>query len=408
MSWVDAQDSDARSGTTITPTNGVDSGNNHNWNFGVGSMRTWWGAVSTVWSNNSNWDSVAPGPTEKALIVSTATFMPTLTANVAISTLSIVAASSVTLNGFTLTLSSFSNAGLLVFKGNEAVVPTPDNILGSTIVYNATSGTVPVLSTWTYANLQINGAGGKFLATGNLTINQALTITAGTFLHGNNTLTFAGTSGTNAIATTNNPLYNVTFNGSGGTWVMQDSMTVISTIALQGGTLNTKTGTALNGLAVGGEWINGGGVFVTNNSSVTFTGSGNNLRIQSGDDLFYKLIFTGTGRWVTDSYALTVTSTVLVNAGNFPGGRRIFHDGDGQSRGGGGRDAGYRRRHGRERRQAQQSGNGDRILNRHVDALTGAGNLGRIGNTRICPIFRSTGNGQTTTLAGGITLIGKT
>ena len=87
-------------------------------------------------------------------------------------------------------------------------------------------------------------------------------------------LTFAGTSGTNGITTNNNPLYNVTFNGAGGTWVLQDSMTVISSITLNAGTLNSNTGTALNGLAVGGEWINGGGVFVTNSSSVTFTGSG--------------------------------------------------------------------------------------------------------------------------------------
>ena len=152
---------------------------------------------------------------------------------------------------------------------------------------------------------------------GDLTINQALTVTAGTFLDAasTDTITFAGTSGTNGIATANNPLYNVTFNGAGGTWVLQDSMTVISSITLNAGTLNSNTGTALNGLAVGREWINGGGTFLTNSSSVTFTGSGTNLRIQSGDDQFYKLIFTGTGKWVTNSYALTVTSTVLVNAG---------------------------------------------------------------------------------------------
>ena len=283
VSWVDAQDSDARGGTTIVPTNSTDSGNNHNWNFGPGTIRTWWGAANTVWSNNSNWDSVAPGPTEAALIVSTATRMPTLTANVAISTLSIVAASSVTLNGFTLTLSSFSNAGLLVLKGNEAVVPAPDNIFGSTIVYNATAGIMPVLSTWTYMNLQINGTGGKFLPTGDLNLNQALTVTAGAFLDvaSTDTINFVGTSGTNGITTNNNPLYNVTFNGPGATWVLQDSMTVISSITLNGGTLNSNTGTALNGLAIGHEWINGGGTFITNSSSVTFTGSGSNLRIRT-------------------------------------------------------------------------------------------------------------------------------
>ena len=50
-------------------------------------------------------------------------------------------------------------------------------------------------------------------------------------------------------------------------------MTVISSITLNAGTLNSNTGTATNGLAVGREWINGGGTFLTNSSSVTFTGS---------------------------------------------------------------------------------------------------------------------------------------
>ena len=113
-----------------------------------------------------------------------------------------------------------------------------------------------------------------------------MTVTAGTFLDvaSSDTINFVGTSGTNGITTNNNPLYNVTFNGAGGTWVLQDSMTVISSITLNAGTFNSNKGTATNGLAVGREWINGGGTFLTNSSSVTFTGTGINLRIQSGDD----------------------------------------------------------------------------------------------------------------------------
>jgi len=89
--------------------------------------------------------------------------MPTLTSNVTISTLTINAGTStVTLDGFNLTLSSFTNGGNIFLKGTELVSTAPDNLVGSTVTYNNTSGTNLVFSTWTYQSLVINGNGGTF------------------------------------------------------------------------------------------------------------------------------------------------------------------------------------------------------------------------------------------------------
>ncbi len=115
---VDVKDSDARFGNTIAPTSSINSGNNRNWDFGAGVF-TWWGSVDTNWSNILNWDFGLPGSGDAALIVSTATAgrMPVLSADVTISTLTINALSTVTLSGFNLFLSSFTNAGKLQLTG---------------------------------------------------------------------------------------------------------------------------------------------------------------------------------------------------------------------------------------------------------------------------------------------------
>src|SRR5205814_1485745 len=94
------------------------------------------------------------------------------------SSFTINAGSSCTLNGFNLTLTSFTNAGNFTFQGTEVVNTAPTNLAGSTITYNGTA-TSPVLSTWTYQNLAINGSG-AFNAAGNLTVNGRLSLTAGT------------------------------------------------------------------------------------------------------------------------------------------------------------------------------------------------------------------------------------
>src|SRR5262249_7594524 len=178
-----AKDSDAHFGLLINAgSSSLDLGNNRNWNFGgAGVLKTWWGTTGSNWFIGTNWENGVPAAQDSVLIVSTATTMPILTAPIAISSLTIAAApASLTLSGYGMTLSSFTNSGTLVFAGTEPVTTAPNNLINSTVTY-VSHGASIVLSSWTYGNLQINGSNGTFnITTGPVTVNGALTLTAGT------------------------------------------------------------------------------------------------------------------------------------------------------------------------------------------------------------------------------------
>src|SRR5262249_13463062 len=126
-----------------------------------------------------NWNSNAlPGVNDAAIIPNVAV-QPTLTANITISTLTIQSGSSVTLAGFNLTLSSFTNAGTFVLRGTEQVSSIPNNLTGSTVAYVSSGGNSLVISSWTYRNLWINGTSAYNL-TAALNVLENLTISAGT------------------------------------------------------------------------------------------------------------------------------------------------------------------------------------------------------------------------------------
>ncbi|MFA5975688.1 MAG: hypothetical protein WC859_05915, partial [Elusimicrobiota bacterium] len=334
VSYADARDSDARPGNQITAANSSDTDNNKNWNFtgASGQRKTWWGSISTDWMNARNWDKGIPASQDSALIVSTATNMPALTAAVSISSLTINAGSTVTLSGFNLTLSSFTNAGTLALRGAETVIPAPNNLAGSSVTYNS-SGASIVLSTWTYRNLIIDGNGGTFsIQGGSLTINENLTLNAGTldatannytigvaanwtnsggtYLPQQSTVTFNGTRADNTIQSNGNPFGNVQINGA-GYWALADSMTVTSTMTITAGTLDTS---GLN-VAVGGSWLTGtSGVFVAG-STVTFNGTNAGLKITTKGTSFNNVAFSGSGGYWTMQDSMTVTSTMTFTAG---------------------------------------------------------------------------------------------
>jgi hypothetical protein len=56
----------------------------------------------------------------------------------------------------------------------------PNNLAGSSVTYAATSGSAPILSSWTYRNLAVNGSGATYRTTGALTVNEVLTLSGGT------------------------------------------------------------------------------------------------------------------------------------------------------------------------------------------------------------------------------------
>lgn len=108
----------------------------------------------------------------------------------------------------------------------------------NSISFNFTTGTYTLTflgtSSYTARNIDFTGFAGTWGATstatiyGNLTLSTGMTLTAAA-----STLTFAATSGTKTIASNGKTIdFPLTFNGVGGTWQLQDALTMGSTRTL--------------------------------------------------------------------------------------------------------------------------------------------------------------------------------
>jgi hypothetical protein len=110
------------------------------------------------------------------------------------------------------------------------------NILGGT-------DTITIGASDNVLNLNFTGFGGTWtnstrIIYGNLTVSSGMTVNGGT-----GTTTFAATSGTKTITTSGKQFdFPVTFNGVGGTWQLQDNLTLGSTrtLTLTNGTLDAN------------------------------------------------------------------------------------------------------------------------------------------------------------------------
>lgn len=148
------------------------------------------------------------------------------------------------------------------------------------INFNFTVGTYPLtLNSGNYGTLNFTGFSGTLDNQargiyGDLTISSTMTLSAA-----GNPQTFGSTSATPRTITTNGKLldFPITFSGTGGTWVLQDAMTVGSTrtVQLSAGTLN------LNGKTLTAGFFSGTGstarsiAFGTGN--ITVNGAGGTL-----------------------------------------------------------------------------------------------------------------------------------
>ena len=141
-------------------------------------------------------------------------------------------------------------------------------------------------------NFTVSAGTVTFSSTGTLSISGALSLVAATVWSATGTITFIATSGTNTITTNGVSISApITFNGVGGTWQLQDALTLGSTRAttLTSGTLDLNNYTMTSGsfsstvstartLAFGtGKMVisgNGGTVFITSTATnLTVTGS---------------------------------------------------------------------------------------------------------------------------------------
>jgi ethanolamine utilization microcompartment shell protein EutS len=215
------------------------------------------------------------------------------------------------LNGHNLTVNGTSgklidnNTGNLQLMGSETVIANtnyPQFDAGSTVTYDGTAGPY-ILKNWVCSNLTINGTGGIFNQNTLLDVNGNFTLvngtfspgtynmtvagnwlkTGGTYMPGTSRVTFDGTASGKTITTASSPFYNLTMNGIGGGWTLQDALNVSDTLIISGGTL-VQGNNALSSLTI----MQTGGVFTGDPS-----GSPANITT-TGDVSLYGGIFTST------------------------------------------------------------------------------------------------------------------
>ena len=149
----------------------------------------------------------------------------------------------------------------------------------------------------------------------------------GSFLPGTSTVTLNSSASGKTITSNGSSFYNLYFNGSGGYWTLQDSMTVLSTMTLTAGTLDTNSGGGYP-MSVSGGWLNNGGNFTVNGSTLTLTGNSAQVVRNAGqpfavivdsnsssDGVVFASSFTATGLTI-NSAGLAKPTTAYFNAGS--------------------------------------------------------------------------------------------
>lgn len=193
-----------------------------------------------------------------------------------------------------------------------AAVPTA----ADDVYLDANSGavTVTISAVATCRNFDCTGFTGTFAGTNGWTVSGNFTLVSGMTYTNTSTVTFDATSGTQAITTAGHTIGgNFTFNGVGGTWQLQDHLTIVT----------GKTLTLTNGaLDCNGKNVTVGNV-VSNNANVrTFTITNSTITINN----------TGSAWNLNNTTNLTFNSsgsTIIINdttatAKNFAGGGKTY------------------------------------------------------------------------------------
>lgn len=183
----------------------------------------------------------------------------------------------------------------------------------SSISFNVKAGTYALTLTGNVKTIDFTGFAGSLVNSvrtifGNLLVSSGMTVSAGA-----NATTFAATSGIKTI-TTNGKLvdFPVTFNGVGGTWQLQDALTLgaTRTATLTNGTLDLNTKTLTTG---------------------TFSSSNTNIRVLTMTGASVVVLGSGTAAWtMATSTNATINgsgSTISMNSASaktFSGGGRTY------------------------------------------------------------------------------------
>jgi hypothetical protein len=208
------------------------------------------------------------------------------------------------------------------FLHNNGIVLFNSNSVGETVT----------ASTSAFYNLTFDGSGGEWAfqdvnatTSNNLTVNDGdLTLPTGIFAIGNNfvhtggtidanngTVRMFGTDAGNTVLLGGTDLYNLTFDGTGGTFSFIDTdATTTNNLYIDSGTVTFPSET----LVIEGSFVNSDS-FLGNLGEVIFRASSAGHTVDAGNSSFYDVRFDGTlGEWTISTGATSTNNFVIENA----------------------------------------------------------------------------------------------
>jgi hypothetical protein len=216
-----------------------------------------------------------------------------------------------------------SDSGTWVTSSGGSTVTTHP-IAGDTVYLDANSGNVTVDTASATDNIDATGYTGALTLNAGLTIYGNLKFVAGmTFTPNTQTVTFAATTTGKTITTGGKTFYNVTWNGPGGEWALQDYFEQLNaSTTWTAGTLN------LNGKEYLARWSHtigngftlniGAGNFHTNYNGVFNISTGATVTITTGSINIAALTISGAGVFtVTGAAMIYVDGNISINTSSY-------------------------------------------------------------------------------------------
>ncbi len=199
------------------------------------------------------------------------------------------------------------NGGTFDANGHNVTITGLVTINGG--IYLASTGTQTLNGGLTISGGTFSGSSGTVNTTDMTLSSGALTLTnglfnvsgnwlqsGGTFTAGSSTVTFNATSTGHTITSDGSSFNNVTFNGVGGSWFLQDPFITTGNLTITNGTLNANG----QAMTIGGNWSNSGS-FIASSNTVTFDGT---------------TVISGSSTNTFNNIVIAAASTLTAPAGN--------------------------------------------------------------------------------------------
>lgn len=223
--------------------------------------------------------------------------------------------------GISAIYSSTANNNVTMASGKVCLIPvghshtlsatqTVSGVLdiSGTLIFSGSVITLNVSNDITISGTFSLGSSAGASVTGNWTCTGTFTV-AGT----SNLVTLKGTGAGQTLTSGGQSFADLTINGSGGTYAIQDDLALTDTMTLTNGTLSAGT----HNIILEGSWNATNGLFDCGSGTVTFSKASGSQLVNGIGGTFNNVIHSGGGSLLVSTNPLVVGGSLTQSAGTF-------------------------------------------------------------------------------------------